>query len=125
MSREKKIIWSVLLLSVLFWAMDAIFAYSTSDWGIWLWRKELINLTGVIIFISMGLIMLLAIRPKFLEKFFHGLDKTYYVHKWLGIIVILAVVFHYGIKLSKGILQLFFEKGAKVAGSKLIFLEDY
>lgn len=125
MSREKKIIWGVLLVSLFLWAMDAVFVYSASDWGVWLWRKELINLTGVMILISMGLIMLLAIRPKFLEKFFHGLDKTYYVHKWLGIIAILSVILHYGIKLSKGMLQTFFEKGPKVPSSKLMMLEDY
>ena len=96
MSREKKIVWGTGLFAVLLWIIDIIWRYKTSDWGVWLWRKEMINLTGIIAFVMMGVIMLLALRPKFLEPLFQGLDKIYYVHKWLGIWSIIAVVLHYG-----------------------------
>ncbi len=111
MSREKMIVWGVLLFSILLWALDIVMKYQISDWGIWLFRKEMINLTGVICLVTMGVIMLLALRPRFLEGIFQGLDKTYYVHKWLGIFSVVAVVLHYGAKLSKSLLQPFFERG--------------
>ena len=125
MSREKKIVWGTGLFAVLLWIIDIVWRYKTSDWGVWLWRKEMINLTGIIAFVMMGVIMLLALRPKFLEPLFQGLDKIYYVHKWLGIWSIIAVVLHYGMKLSKSILQPYFEKGPKLGGDKLALLEDY
>lgn len=125
MSREKMIVWGVLLFSILLWALDIVMKYQISDWGIWLFRKEMINLTGVICLVTMGVIMLLALRPRFLEGLFQGLDKTYYVHKWLGIFSVVAVVLHYGAKLSKSLLQPFFERGPKLKDLPIEWMNDY
>ena len=125
MSREKIIVWGVILFSILLWGLDVLMKYQMSDWGIWLFRKEMINLTGVICLVSMGVIMLLAIRPRFLEGVFQGLDKTYYVHKWLGIWSVMAVVLHYGAKLSKTLLQPYFERGPKLKELPIAWMEDY
>jgi|SRR5699024_9805163 len=125
MSREKMIVWGVLLFSILLWALDIVMKYQISDWGIWLFRNEMINLTGVICLVTMGVIMLLALRPRFLEGIFQGLDKTYYVHKWLGIFSVLAVVLHYGAKLSKSLLQPFFERGPKLKDLPIEWMNDY
>lgn len=125
MSREKMIVWGVLLFSILLWGLDVLVTYNLGDWSVWLWRKEMINLTGVICLVSMGIIMLLALRSKFLEGIFQGLDKTYYVHKWLGIFSVIAVVLHYGAKLSKTVLQQFFERGAKLQTFRIEWMEDY
>lgn len=124
-SREKGIVWGTFIAAFLLWALDVVMRYQLSDWGVWLWRKELINLTGVMAFIPMGVIMILALRPKFLEGICHGLDKIYYIHKWLGIWSIVFVALHYGAKLSKGFLRQYFERGPKLGGDKFLLLEEY
>lgn len=125
MSREKQIVWGVMILPFLLWGLDVASSYSTTDWGVWLWRKELINLTGLVAIIPMGVIMLLALRPRFLESLFQGMDKIYYVHKWLGIWAISAALLHYGVKLSKGFLKPFFEKGPKIKLDGLPWLDGF
>lgn len=125
LSREGKIVSGVFVFSIALWLIDIAFAYKLDDWSIWLLRKELINLTGIIAIVSMGIIMIIAIRPKFLEHFFQGMDKAYFVHKWLGIIGISAAILHYGIKLSKPLLKTMFEQGAKIPRGSSAFLADY
>lgn len=125
MVREKQIVWGVLILSFLLWGADVVSNYSASDWGVWLWRKELINLTGILALIPMGVIMLLALRPRFLEPLFNGMDKIYYVHKWLGIWAITAALLHYGVKLSKSFLKPYFEQGPKPKAETLAWLDSY
>lgn len=124
-SREKKIVWSIVVGSIMLWCVDILFRYKSGDWSVWLWRKELIHLTGVMAFIPMGVIMILALRPKWLEPYCHGLDKIYYIHKWLGIWSIVSVILHYGMKLSKTFLRPYFERGPKLGGDKLLLLEEY
>lgn len=51
--------------------------------------------SGIIAMGAMSLCMWLAIRPKWLETFFNGLDKTYRLHKWLGITALVATLTHY------------------------------
>lgn len=51
--------------------------------------------TGMIAIGAMSLCMVLAIRPRWLETYFNGLDKTYRLHKWLGIIALVATLTHY------------------------------
>lgn len=119
MRREKTIIITIFLFALLLWGVDVLFRFQASDWGVWLWRKELINLTGILAFIPMGIIMILALRPPKLEWLFGGMDKIYYAHKWLGIWSIVFVILHYGMKLSKGILKPFFEQGPKPKDPKL------
>jgi len=77
---------------------------------IWWLRNEAINLSGILSFELMGLIMLLAVRPVWLEKSFGGLDRMYLVHKWAGILAIGLGLLHYAIKLSGGLLKQFFER---------------
>ncbi len=125
MSREKTVVWGVFIFSLLLWGLDVLMRYQGSDWGVWLFRKEMINLTGIICLVSMGVIMLLALRPTFLEGFFQGLDKIYYVHKWLGIFSIVGVALHYGAKLSKTVLRPFFERGPKLKDLRIEWMEDY
>lgn len=39
--------------------------------------------------------MILAVRPKMLEGLFGGLDKTYRLHKWLGIVALSGSILHW------------------------------
>lgn len=49
---------------------------------------------GSVSLVAMSQCLLLAARPRFLEPAFGGLDRMYYVHKWLGIAALGAMVLH-------------------------------
>ena len=63
-------------------------------------RKGLTSLTGALALGWMGLCMVLALRPSWLERALGGLDKLFYVHKWVGIGAVLLVVAHWLLILS-------------------------
>ena len=63
-------------------------------------RKALISLSGSWTLIWMGVCMLLALRPVWLEDYLGGLDRMYHIHKWTGIGAVLLGVVHWLIALS-------------------------
>ena len=63
-------------------------------------RTAFTALTGALALGWMGVSMLLALRPAWLERALGGLDKLYYVHKWVGIGAVLLVVTHWLLILS-------------------------
>jgi len=94
------------------WISIAIFAglliYALSfEWlslsGFWSYRRGFVMFSGVVPFALMTLCMLTAIRSTVLEKYFHGLDKMYHLHKWAAIFAFVGVIIHWfaekGIKL--------------------------
>jgi predicted ferric reductase len=58
-------------------------------------RQSLINYTGIIAIGVMSVAMMLALRPVFLESSFGGLDKTYRLHKWLGVTGLVMAIAHW------------------------------
>jgi len=58
-------------------------------------RASLINYTGVLAIGAMSVGMLLAIRPRRIEPFLGGLDKSYRLHKWLGISALVLSIVHW------------------------------
>lgn len=58
-------------------------------------RKVFIQYSGVLAIILMSIVMILALRPKFIEPYFDGIDKIYKLHKWLGISAFLLGVLHW------------------------------
>lgn len=108
----KKIIGGVVGLSLLAWLLT-LSTGQLSSMDVWVWRKQLIYWTGLASFLLMTLIMVLAVRPKWLEKPMGGLDKMYQVHKWAGIWAVSLAVTHYGLKLAKDPLLWIFEQGVK------------
>ncbi len=58
-------------------------------------RKSMIYLTGIVTITVMAFAMVLALRPKFLSQYLGGLDKTYRLHKWLGITALIFSLAHY------------------------------
>ncbi|MBS1227587.1 MAG: Oxidoreductase FAD-binding region [Proteobacteria bacterium] len=63
-------------------------------------RKALTSLTGALALGWMGICMVLALRPSWLERALGGLDQLFYVHKWVGIGAVLLVVAHWLLILS-------------------------
>ncbi|MBN1006740.1 ferric reductase-like transmembrane domain-containing protein [Amphritea pacifica] len=58
-------------------------------------RAVFIQYTGVIAIGVMSMAMLLALRLKWLERYLDGLDKSYRLHKWLGITALVTSVVHW------------------------------
>lgn len=62
----------------------------------WPLRKTLVSYSGVLAIAAMSVAMILAARPGRFERLFDGLDKTYRLHKWLGISALVIATFHWG-----------------------------
>lgn len=107
----KKIMYAVAVVVLATWGLTIMGHSSPMD--VWWWRKQLIYVSGLGSFVLMSLIMLLAVRPPWLEQRLQGLDKMYRLHKWAGIWAIGLGISHYLLKLSKGLLREFVELGAK------------
>lgn len=83
------------------WAVDALLLQPASG-AAWPWalRQQALYLTGVWSIGLMSLIMLLALRPAWLEGPLGGMDKIYRLHKWAGILAVGAGAAHWLIKLA-------------------------
>ncbi|WP_246804162.1 ferric reductase-like transmembrane domain-containing protein [Desulfosarcina cetonica] len=58
-------------------------------------RTVFIQYTGVIGMGLMSLSLLLAVRPKWMERPLKGLDKMYRLHKWIGITGLVVSILHW------------------------------
>ena len=96
----KRTVLPLSLLIVVLWAAlqpAEILDFSASYFSL---RRAFTSLTGALALGWMGVAMLLAWRPLFIERALGGLDKLYYVHKWVGIGAVLLVVVHWLLILS-------------------------
>lgn len=85
----------ILLLGLaVLWAMAEADAFATAG-GFIAWRNLLVQLSGVLGIGAMSVAMILAIRPRWIEDRFDGLDKMYRLHKWLGIAGLVFSVVHW------------------------------
>ncbi len=104
----RRMLAAVLLTSLLAWA-GAYWAQPPAELNVWTARDQLILLTGLSAYAVMTLIMLLAVRPMWLETRMGGLDKMYRLHKWSGILAAALAAAHYLIKLGKPLLLALFD----------------
>ncbi len=58
-------------------------------------RDFAVQYSGVLSIGAMSIIMVLATRAKWIEPWVNGLDKSYRLHKWLGITAVIAAVLHW------------------------------
>lgn len=58
-------------------------------------RNLAVQYSGVIATAVMSIGMILALRLNWLEGWLNGLDKSYRLHKWLGILALVASVLHW------------------------------
>jgi predicted ferric reductase len=87
----------------------SIFAFVVVLSGLWLvtgWtsfnkpgffgiRNGVIQWSGVVGIGLMTVAVILSARPRRLERLFDGLDKTYRLHKWTGIVAFVVCAFHW------------------------------
>lgn len=83
----------ILLLSGLWLAADPVWSEA---FAIFSFRTAMLNYTGILAIGAMSVAMLLALRPRGrIESFFGGLDKSYRLHKWLGITALVMAIAHW------------------------------
>ena len=63
--------------------------------GIFAMRSPMVQLTGILAMGCMSLAMILALRPRWPERWLSGLDKMYRLHKWLGIGGLVLAITHW------------------------------
>lgn len=82
----------IALLSVLWLLADTVLS---DPYNFFALRTSVMNYTGIIGIGVMSIGMLLAIRPAIAENLLGGLDKSYRLHKWLGITALVIAVVHW------------------------------
>lgn len=108
----RRTLGAVLLSSLLAWA-GTVWTHPPAGLSIWTLREQLILLTGLGAYALMALIMLLAVRPQWIESRMGGLDKMYRLHKWSGILATALAAAHYLIKIGKPLLLMAFDPATK------------
>lgn len=93
MRNIKIALWGLLLLLSLLWVLAEPGLSAVS--GLFPVRTLAVQYTGLLAMGAMSLAMMLALRPRWPERWFGGLDKMYRLHKWLGITALVVAVVHW------------------------------
>ena len=93
MRNIKLAFWGGLALLTLIWI--AVDPGTFRAVGLWEWRGFMQQYTGIIAMGCMSVAMMLALRPRWPERWLRGLDKSYRLHKWLGIGALVVSVTHW------------------------------
>jgi predicted ferric reductase len=93
MKNVKRSFWLLLIVLSLLWLLADTpvprpFTYFS-------FRRVFLQYTGVIAIGLMSVIMILATRPKWLERPLNGMDKIYLLHKHLGIATLVVAILHW------------------------------
>ena len=93
MSRIKLIFWALCIgLTVLWLVADPVVLARHPFSQI---QFPLINFTGIIAMGAMSVSLIMALRSVALEPHVGGLDKSYRLHKWLGVTALLMAIAHW------------------------------
>lgn len=84
-------LWLIIGLPVLLWLPFE----QIQGQGFFALRGSVVQLTGLLALSCMAAALLLAIRPRWLERPLSGLDRMYRLHKWLGIAALVLSVLHW------------------------------
>lgn len=85
---------AAMLVVVFIWA-QAESVLQQEGANFWLYRSAFVQLTGIITIILMVIVIALALRLPFVENISKGLDKSYQLHKWLGISALISAIIHW------------------------------
>lgn len=86
-------LWGFLALVTLLWLLAEPGVFQSE--GFFAVRGAAVQYSGVIAMAAMSLAMILALRPRWPERWMGGLDKMYRLHKWLGITALTVSVIHW------------------------------
>lgn len=93
MQHIKLALWGVLAGLTLLWLVAEPGVFQST--GLLALRAPMLQYSGIVAMASMSLAMILALRPRWPERWFGGLDKMYRLHKWFGIAALVAAVMHW------------------------------
>ncbi len=91
----RKSIWVIIAIvgvSLLWMQAETELTFSSA---IFRWRSALIQYSGIIAIMLMSVTMVLALRLPVIENLTAGMDKSYRLHKWLGISAVMLAVVHW------------------------------
>jgi predicted ferric reductase len=86
-------LWGALALLTVLWLAAGQGVFEAV--GVFGMRGHMLQYTGVLAIGCMSLAMILALRPRWPEAWFGGLDKMYRLHKWLGIAALVVAILHW------------------------------
>jgi len=92
--RNIRLAWAALIAGITLLWLQAEPILSTY-WPFFTLRKTMMQYTGILGIGVMSVGMLLALRPVRVEPWLGGLDKTYRLHKWLGITGLVIAIVHW------------------------------
>lgn len=93
MKNIKIIFWVSLIGLTLLWLISDSLIFSPFDSE--LLTESLMQYTGIISLGAMSIAMILATKSTWFENFVDGLDKSYRLHKWLGIAAFVFALVHW------------------------------
>lgn len=85
--------WSALALLTALWLAADPLALQPS--GFLALRGSMVQLSGILAMTCMSLAMVLALRPRWPERWLGGLDRMYRLHKWFGIGGLVLAIAHW------------------------------
>jgi predicted ferric reductase len=88
-----KITAALLLLALLWVQAEPVASFAVASF--WEYRSAFVQLSGIIAIALMTIVIVLALRLPFIENFTKGLDKSYHLHKWIGISSLIAAIIHW------------------------------
>lgn len=87
-------LWAFLVSLTVLWALSFQWPATLDIITI---RDVAVYWTGVLAIGTMSFAMVIAVRPAVLEDWLDGLDKSYRLHKWLGITALVLAVVHWAL----------------------------
>lgn len=93
MSIIKYTFWTFLAVLTALWLVAQPSAFAPKNF--FAFRSVMMQYTGILAVGCMSVAMMLALRPRWVEPWFGGLDKMYRLHKWLGIGALVIAVIHW------------------------------
>jgi len=93
MRNIKRAFWGMLIMLTILWLVAEPEAFQPPNF--FAFRGTMVQYSGIIATTAMCAAMILALRPRWPERWFGGLDKMYRLHKWLGIAALVIAVIHW------------------------------
>lgn len=104
MQNIKRVMWAMFALLTALWLVATPSVFQAASFLAF--RNPMVQYSGIIAMGAMSIAMILALRPRWPERWLGGLDKMYRLHKWLGIAALIVAVVHWlwgqGVKWAVG-----------------------
>lgn len=93
MRHIKLAFWGTLALPTVLWLFAEPSVFQPANFLAL--RGTMVQYTGIVAMAAMSVALILALRPRWPERWLGGLDKMYRLHKWLGIGVLVVAAMHW------------------------------